>query len=135
MPSHVTKTIRCDFSRNEIDKKCKISIFCNFHSDSDFKSLVCWKRCECDKKWGISSAESSSLIDTAEGKKPRLYDFGEAFEIDLSHEFQLYTFAARSSSDNFSLTLQSKLGNLTLFSSTQSHIYFFPSFSLCECFD
>ena len=46
--------------------------------------------CECDKKWGVS------LIDTTLSKSgqktPRLYDFGEAFEIDLSHEFQLYTF-------------------------------------------
>jgi hypothetical protein len=38
-------------------------------------------------------------------KNPRtLYDFGEAFEIDLTHEFQLYTFA-RSSSDKFSSSL------------------------------
>ena len=39
-------------------------------------------------------------------KKLLLYELKEAFEIDLCHEFQLYTFA-RSSSDNFSPTRKS----------------------------
>ena len=39
-------------------------------------------------------------------KKLLLYELEEAFEIDLCHEFQLYTFA-RSSSDNFSPTRKS----------------------------
>ena len=69
---------------------------------------------------------------------PRLYDFGEAFEIDLSHEFQLYTFAQpRSSSDNFSLTLQlykeSWKSNTTHSEVLQvSHIYFFPLENLID---
>ena len=67
------------------------------------------------KKMGSLIDRYSRLGISRQKKLPRLYDFGEAFEIDLSHEFQLYTFAAqpRSSSDNFSLTLGSK-GNLTL---------------------
>ena len=66
-----------------------------------------------------------SVIDRY-GAQKTLYDFGEAFEIDLSHEFQLYTFA-RSSSDNFSSLFVR--GNLTLDSGSKSHIYFFrPSF-------
>ena len=46
-----------------------------------------------------------SVIDRYGAQKTSLYDFGEAFEIDLSHEFQLYTFA-RSSSDKFSRSSQ-----------------------------
>ena len=67
----------------------------------------------------------------ASKKTPRLYDFGEAFEIDLSHEFQLYTFAStpRSSSDNFSLTLHftKRVRNLTLLIlGASSLIFIFP---------
>ena len=98
-----------------------------------------WRRCECDKKWGVSLIDT--LVSASAGKKklPRLYDFGEAFEIDLSHEFQLYTFAAqpRSSSDNFSLTLQlykeSWKSNTTHSEVLQvSHIYFFPLENLID---
>ena len=62
-------------------------------------------------------------------KKLLLYDFEEAFEIDLRHEFQLYTFA-RSSSDNFSPTRKS---NTSSSASVDSFIFIFfpytPSFS------
>ena len=48
------------------------------------------------KGWKWQKNREASLIDTVRvkqgTKKDSFYGFEEAFEIDLSHEFQLYTF-------------------------------------------